>query len=135
MKTAKSFVINYYKTNRKNSRVQKKYSIAVDNYDITLLYEIINNYIQWNKINECKYVSIVFGKSFHADKGLCYVTANSGMGQKDNYASIEQFINKIVSIMLMLSDVNENNREMLEKLLHAHDDVIIRRLITKYYHR
>lgn len=135
MKTVQSFIISYYKTNRKNSRVQKKYSIAVDDYDITLLYGIIDDYIQWNKINECKYVSIVFGKSFNADKGLCSMTANFGMDQKDNYASIEQFINRIVSIMLMLSNVNEYNRETLEELLHAHDNVIIKQLISKYYHR
>lgn len=122
MKVLKAFEVRLRKTNRSNAKVIKWVKLYYNSYDLMSLVSCLEA-LKYNK--DCKFFDIVMFHDFRCTVG----TGNFRSYIKQSYVitSIEEYINNIISCMLIL---NENDPK---DLLGAHHNEMVRGYINNYY--
>lgn len=124
----KQISIQFYKSNRKNSRLLKYIDIVRDINDVIDLYDILDTYNKLQKTYCGMAVTIKLYENYNA--GLCNrCQINATLCDKRVFSSYECFINELRSAIVLRQGLNA-----WYILAGIHDNKIIRSLINIHYH-
>ena len=124
----KQISIQFYKSNRKNSKLLKYRDIVKDINDVIDLYNILDTYNKLQKTHSNIAVTIKLYENYNA--GLCNkCQINATLCDKKVFSSFECFINEVRSAVVLRQGSNA-----WYILAGIHDNKIVRSLINAYYH-
>lgn len=124
----KQISIQFYKSNRKNSKLLKYKDIIKDINDIIDLYDILDSYNKLQKAYRDMAVTIKLYENYNA--GLCNkCQINATLCDKKVFSSYECFINEIRSAVVLRQGLNA-----WYILADIHNNKIVRSLIHTHYH-
>lgn len=125
---SKVISIQFFKSNRKNSKVLKYKFIDRDINDVIDLYDILDSYNKLQKTYRKMAISITLYEDYNA--GLCNrCRINATLCNKKVFSSYEEFINQIRSAIVLRQGL-----EAWYLLAGIHYNEIVRSLIHTHYH-
>ena len=124
----KQISIQFYKSNRKNSKLLKDKNIIKDINEVIDLYDVLDTYNKLQKTYSNIAVTIKLYENYNT--GLCHsCQINATLCNKKFFSSYEQFINEVRSAVVLKQGLNA-----WHILAGIHDNKIVRSLINEYYH-
>ena len=121
-----SFTVSFYKSKRKNAKLLKQLNLFIEEVTILDLTNILDTYIVLYRKYKDLHITIRVNKYYKINnavlKDIRITTYNNV-----KFYSFECFINAIVDSLILL---NPNN---IDNLGDAHNSVIIKQYIRKYY--
>lgn len=116
--------ICFYNTARKNAKELKRFSFQYDNYTISNYLHAVLSYIVEFKP---KYYTINLFKTYKSRTSVYVFRFSTGYRNYQKIYDIESVINTLIA--WAFNDMHNVTRE----LCGAHDSIIIRQLINRYY--
>ena len=124
----KQISIQFYKSNRKNSKLLKYKDINKDINEVIDLYDVLDTY---NKLQKAYgHIAITIKLYENYNSGICHsCQINATLCNKKVFSSYEQFINDVRSAIVLRQGLNA-----WHILAGIHDNEIVRSLINTNYH-